>query len=77
MFDRMPPNKLARAKGQTNKTNELNALAHLANGYGGNGQGCTGAESRIAQELLIDRVGLRKAKRLMDQSVKRVIKDTF
>ena len=77
MFDRMKPEKLARAKRQSVTTNELNALAHVASGYGGNGASATNAEKRIAQDLLLDKVGEREAKKLIGQARRRVVKDTF
>lgn len=76
MFDRMSPEKLARAKGQAQSTNEINALALLANGYRSSSQGATGAESRIAEGLLIERFGRRKANRLIQQTARK-IRDTF
>ena len=76
MFDRMSPQKLARAKGQSTNTNQLNAIAHVAGGYGGNGQGATGGERRVAEDLLVDLVGARKADRLIKQARKKV-RDSF
>ena len=77
MFDRMKPEKLARAKRQSVTTNELNALAHVASGYGGNGTSATDAERRITEGILIDKVGERKAASLIRQARRRVVKDTF
>jgi len=77
MFDRMSPEKLARVRRQGVTTNELNALAHVASGYGGNGASATNAEKRIAEGLLIDKVGPGKAKQLVRQARRRVVKDTF
>ena len=77
MFDRMPPEMLARVKNQGTTTNELNAIAHVASGYGGNGTSATDAERRITEGILIDKVGKRKAASLIKQARRRVVKDTF
>lgn len=68
MWDRMSPEKLARAKG----TDEASALAHVASGYGANGQGATAAERRAAEDLLLDKVSAREAKKLMKAATRKV-----
>jgi hypothetical protein len=72
MWDRMSPEKLARAKG----TDEASALAHIASGYGTGGQSATAAERRAAEALLLDKVSPREAKRLMKAATRKV-RDTF
>lgn len=76
MFDRMSPEKLARAKGQAQGTNEVNSLAYLANGYRNDSQGATGAEKRIAENLLVEKLGRRRADRLIRETAKKV-RDSF
>lgn len=76
MFDRMPPEKLARAKGRAQNTNEVSALVGLANGYRNEGEGATAAERRIAENLLIEKFGRGKARRWMRQDMKK-IRDSF
>lgn len=71
MRDRMPPGMLARAKGQSDNTNRRNVLAELANGHAGGNKAATGAERRIAEEILHEEVGAREAKRLIKQAQKR------
>lgn len=60
MFDRMSPEKLARAKGQAQTTNQLNPIARVANGFG-----VSRADKLAAQAKLAEQVGEKKAKRLM------------
>jgi hypothetical protein len=69
MFDRMSPEKLARAKSQAHNTNRRNELAHRANGFG-----VSRAEKRNAEAALIGEVGAGEAKKLMRQAEDKVIK---
>lgn len=66
MFDRMSPEKLARAKGKASNTNRRNALADVANGFG-----VTASERRIANEILTEEVGSFRSWRLKNQSKKK------
>ncbi|MEU4576580.1 hypothetical protein [Nonomuraea sp. NPDC023979] len=69
MFDRMPPAKLAKAKGQGQTTNQRNRKADVANGFG-----VTRAAKLAAERELIAEVGPRQAKRLMRESANRAAK---
>lgn len=68
MFDRMPPEKLARAKGQAKTTNRRNALAHQANGFD-----TSRAEQARARADLVAEVGERKANKLIKEAQERVV----
>jgi hypothetical protein len=66
MFDRMPPEKLARAKGQAQQAGEAGELARAANGHG-----VTAAERRKAEETLVRTFGKRKAAQLKENELLR------
>ncbi|GAA2860350.1 hypothetical protein [Nonomuraea rubra] len=66
MFDRMPPEKLAKAKGQAQQAGEASKLARAANGHG-----VTGAERRKAEETLVRTFGKRKAAQLKENELLR------
>ena len=72
MRDRMPPEMLARAKGQAHNTNKRNQLAEVANGFGVDRKA-----KRDAHAQLVDEVGEAKAAKLMRQASRRVVRDTF
>ncbi|WP_049562268.1 hypothetical protein [Nonomuraea sp. SBT364] len=69
MRDRMPPEMLARARGQGQATNKRNQTADVANGFG-----VTRADKQRARRELIAEVGPRKAKQLMRDSADRAVK---
>lgn len=69
MFDRMPPEKLARAKGQAATTNRRNKLALDANGFGVGRPAKQAAEAQLIREL-----GSRRAKKLIKGAADKVCK---
>jgi hypothetical protein len=67
MFDRMPAEKLAKAKGKAQTTDTLNRLATTALPS----SGATRVEQRRAAAELERAVGPRKAKRLQEDALQR------
>jgi hypothetical protein len=66
MFDRMSPEKLARAKSQAHNTNHLNQLAHTANGFG-----VSRDEQRKAEAELVRQRGERDSKRRIKDAARK------
>ena len=69
MFDRMSPEKLARAKGQAKTTNRRNDLAHAANGFETSRAGQARARADLERE-----VGEREAKKLIKEAANKAAK---
>lgn len=65
MFDRMPPELLAKAKGQTTASNQVRKLATAANGHGSNRQ-----QQRQADAELERMLGSRKAKQAKEDALR-------
>lgn len=63
MFDRMPTEKLARARQQSSTTSRRNNLAHAANGFT-----TTRVEKQRAERDLIAEVGEKQASKLIQQA---------
>lgn len=69
MFDRMPTEKLARARQQSSTTSRRNKLAHAANGFEG-----TRTAARQAERDLINEVGEKQARKLIKQAADKACK---